>query len=74
MLIMIFLFRKIQFLNKNSHHPRIYYIFISFTFGLLGILIAAIPTSAITMPLFWIQLTLVFSMARIVKISRSEIR
>ena len=73
-LIIILLFIKIQFLSKNSHHSGIYYIFISFTFGLVGVLTAAIPTSAITMPLFWIQLTLVFSMARVVKISRSEIR
>lgn len=40
-------------------------VFMSFGFGLVSLLVALIPTSALTMPLLWIQGTVVFSIATV---------
>lgn len=51
---------------KNIRFERNYNIVLSFVIGLVALLIAAIPTSAITMTLFWIQLALVIRCTKVV--------
>lgn len=66
-ILMGFLFQKIIYLYRRIDSLDMYYAFLSFTFAMVALLIAAIPTSAITISLFWIQITVIVAMSRIGK-------
>ena len=67
MVLLWFLFRRIIYLYRSTNSPEMYYTFLSFTFAMVALLIAAIPTSTITLPLIWIQFTVIVAMSRAVK-------
>lgn len=60
------LFRHIRSMYRSIHSVEMHYTLISLVGGMIALLIAAIPTSAITMTLFWIQITVILAMSRIV--------
>lgn len=67
-IILTSLFRKILYMQKQVRSNKQYYFCTSFIFGMIGLLIAAIPTSAITMTLLWVHMAILLAFYKVIRI------
>lgn len=61
------LLRKMLYIQKQARISTQYYFCMPFVFGMIGLLVAAIPTSAITMTLMWIQIAIILAFYNVIK-------
>lgn len=70
-MVLVSLSRKMLYIHKQAHINKQYYFCMPFLFGMIGLMVAAIPTSAITMTLLWIHIAVILAFYNVIK-SESE--
>lgn len=65
--LLVFLIKKMLYIRKQAQIYDKYYLCMPFVFGMLGLLVAAIPQSAITTTILWLHMAIIIGIYNVIK-------